>query len=59
MALGGSTLPADGIRSVDEIGKLPNTQRLGQLRAFPSGDPSVYMFMRVTSQRNIYRVPVF
>ena len=52
-------LPAGGIRSVQDIAKLPGAQRLDQLRAFPcANDPSVYAFMKVTSQRNIYRVPV-
>jgi Tol biopolymer transport system component len=51
-------LPAGGIRSVDDILTIQGAQKLGQLRAFQCGDPSVYVFMRVTSQRNIYRVPV-
>jgi Tol biopolymer transport system component len=52
------SLPRDGIRSVADISKFSGAQRLGQLRAFQCGDPRVYAFMRVTSQRNIYRVPV-
>jgi hypothetical protein len=52
------SLPRDGIRSADDIGKIPGAQRLGKLRAFQCGAPPAYAFMRVTSQRNIYRVPV-
>lgn len=51
-------LPAGGLRSIQDIAQLPGAQRLDQLRAFQCGDPSVYAFMKVTSQRNIYRVPV-
>ena len=53
-------LPKKGIRmsAVEEILALPGAHRIPQLRAFPGDDPSTYMFMRATSQRNIYRVPV-
>ena len=53
-------LPKGGIRmsAVEEILALPGAHRIPQLRAFPGDDPSTYMFMRATSQRNIYRVPV-
>ena len=47
-----------GIHSVEEAAALPGAQRIPQLRAFVGDDPSVYAFMRNTSQRNIYRVPV-
>src|SRR5262249_15436153 len=49
-------LPEGGI--VGEIATLPGAQRVPQLRAFVTGDPSVYLFMRATSQRNIYQVPI-
>jgi hypothetical protein len=54
------TLPEGGIHmsAVDEIMGLPGAQRIPQLRAFPGDDPSTYMFIRSTTQRNIYRVPV-
>ena len=53
-------LPTGGIQmgEIAEILGLPGAQRIPQLRAFPGNDPSTYMFMRATSQRNIYRVPV-
>ena len=47
-----------GIHSAEEAAALPGAQRIPQLRAFVGDDPSVYAFMRNTSQRNIYRVPV-
>jgi eukaryotic-like serine/threonine-protein kinase len=51
-------LPKGGIHSAEEAAALPGAQRIPQLRAFVGDDPSVYAFMRNTSQRNIYRVPV-
>jgi hypothetical protein len=51
-------LPKGGFRSVQDITNLAGAQRLAQLRAFPGDDPSVFLFMRATSQRNIYRVPL-
>jgi hypothetical protein len=51
-------LPNGGIRSVEDIAALPGAQRIPQLRAFMGDDPSVYVFMRALTQRNIYRVPV-
>jgi len=52
------SLPAGGLHSVEEIATLPGSQRIPQLRAFMGDDPSVYVFLRATPQRNIYRVPV-
>ena len=52
-------LPASGIRSPGlDAGALPGAQLIKQQRAFPAANPSVYAFARVTTQRNIYRVPL-
>jgi serine/threonine protein kinase/Tol biopolymer transport system component len=51
-------LPEGGIRTADDVVALPGATHFPQLRAFPGDDPSVYMFMRPTPQRNIYRIPV-
>jgi hypothetical protein len=51
-------MPTGGIHSAEEAAALPGAQRIPQLRAFVGDDPSVYAFIRNTSQRNIYRVPV-
>jgi hypothetical protein len=51
-------LPDGGGRPIEDVVAFTRAQRLPELRAFPGDDPSVYMFMRATSQRNIYRVPV-
>jgi hypothetical protein len=50
-------LPKDGI-SAETVAGLPGVERIPQLRAFVGDNPSMYAFMRNTSQRNIYRVPV-
>jgi len=52
------SLPKGGVRTIDDVAALPGAKKLPQLRAFPGDDPSVYTFVRPTSQRNIYRVPV-
>jgi Tol biopolymer transport system component len=51
-------LPEGGVRSVEDVVALTGAQRILQQRAFLGDDPTVYAFMRATSQRNIYRVPV-
>lgn len=51
-------LPPGGIRTPEDVVNLPGARRIGQLRAFPGDDPSVYVFMRATMQRNIFRVAV-
>jgi serine/threonine protein kinase/Tol biopolymer transport system component len=51
-------LPKGGVRTVQDIEAIPGASRLPQLRAFPGSDPAVYTYMRLNSQRNIYRVPV-
>jgi serine/threonine protein kinase len=51
-------LPVSGIRSAEDAAALPGAQMIPQARAFVGANPSVYAFPRVTTQRNIYRVPV-
>jgi len=52
-------IPAGGLQSVDGVGALPGARLVAkETHAFPGPSPSVYAFMRVTSQRNIYRIPV-
>ena len=52
-------IPAGGIQSKEGVAKLPGAQVVStQERTFPGPDPSVYAFMKVSTQRNIYRVPV-
>ena len=51
-------LPAGGVQSASEIPTLRGANLVPQERAFMSDDPSVYVFLRNTTHRNIYRVPV-
>jgi len=52
------SLPPAGIDLAEDLARLPGARRLEEPRAFAGPDPSAYMFMRATSQRNIYRVAV-
>jgi Tol biopolymer transport system component len=51
-------LPAGGVQSASEIPALRGAKLVPQERAFMSDVPSVYVFLRNTTHRNIYRVPV-
>lgn len=52
-------IPAGGIQSKKAVEALPGARVLSkQERTFPGPDPAVYAFMKVSTQRNIYRVPV-
>ena len=37
---------------------LPGARLVADESVFPGPNPSVYAFMKVSTQRNIYRVPV-
>jgi serine/threonine protein kinase len=52
------SLPQGGIRSPEDIDKLPGAKLLPAPGEFPGPGPSLYAFPKFTSQRNIYRVPV-
>ncbi len=52
-------IPPAGLQSKDDVGRLPGARLIStESGAFPGPMPAVYAFMRVTTQRNIYRVPV-
>jgi serine/threonine protein kinase/Tol biopolymer transport system component len=52
-------LPAGGIQAKDGVAALPGARLIsGQERTFPGPNPSVYAFMKLSTQRNIYRIPV-
>jgi hypothetical protein len=51
-------LPASGIRSIEDAAALPGVRVIPEERAFIGPNPSVYAFVRVTTHRNIYRIPV-
>jgi sugar lactone lactonase YvrE len=53
-------LPADGLVSLSakDVEKLPGAKAFPEPRAFGGADPSIYAYPRVTTHRNIYRIPV-
>jgi Tol biopolymer transport system component len=51
-------IPASGFQSKEAVAALPGARLVSEDSVFPGPDPSVYAFMRVATQRNIYRVPV-
>ena len=51
-------IPAAGFQSKEAVAALPGARLISEESVFPGPNPSVYAFMKVTTQRNIYRVPV-
>jgi len=52
-------IPAGGIKSKDGVAALPGARLISeQDRPVPGPNPSTYAFTKVSTQRNIYRVPV-
>ena len=52
-------IPAGGIKSKDGVAALPGARLISeQDRPVPGPNPSTYVFAKVSTQRNIYRVPV-
>ena len=51
-------LPASGISSPAAAAAMAGAKMIAQQRAFGGPNPSVYAFARVTTHRNIYRIPV-
>jgi Tol biopolymer transport system component len=51
-------LPASGIQTLEDAARLPGARIIGQDRAFMGPNPSVYVYPRITTHRNIYRIPV-
>ncbi|HZQ52598.1 MAG TPA: winged helix-turn-helix domain-containing protein [Bryobacteraceae bacterium] len=51
-------LPAEGIASAEQAAALPGARVIHEPHAFVGADPSTYAFLRITNERNIYRVRV-
>jgi len=51
-------VPAGGFPSKEAIAQLPGARLISEDDIYPGPDPSTYTFVRVSTQRNIYRVPV-
>jgi len=51
-------VPEAGFESIQSMAVALGAQPIADPRAFPSSDPSVYAFPRLTAHRNIYRITV-
>lgn len=51
-------IPASGFQSKEAVAALPGAKLIAEGSVFPGPNPSIYAFMKVSTQRNIYRVPV-
>jgi Tol biopolymer transport system component/DNA-binding winged helix-turn-helix (wHTH) protein len=59
-------LPPDGVRSTAEIARIPGAVLLASEGTEPAGDPSfvvgkdpsMFVFMKATVHRNLYRIPI-
>jgi hypothetical protein len=52
-------IPASGFESKEAVAALPGAQLVSdEANVFAGPDPSIYAFTKVTTQRNIFRVPV-
>jgi hypothetical protein len=53
------SIPVGGIKSKEGVAALPGARLISeQGRPVPGPNPSTYAFVKVSTQRNIYRVPV-
>jgi hypothetical protein len=51
-------IPPTGFTNEQEVAQLPGARRIGDGALFTGSNPSMYAVIRVSTQRNIYRVPV-
>jgi len=49
-------IPERGIESIQDVLAIPGVRTIPYSDVFPGRDPSVYAFVRSTTQRNLYRV---
>jgi hypothetical protein len=51
-------IPASGFASKEAVAALPGARLVSERDVYPGPNPSVYAYVKVSTQRNIYRVPV-
>jgi hypothetical protein len=51
-------IPASGFRSKEDVAAVPGARLIPEPGAFPGPNPSVYAFTKISTHRNIYRIPV-
>jgi Tol biopolymer transport system component/predicted Ser/Thr protein kinase len=52
------SIPAAGFASKEAVAALPGAQLVSATDVYPGPNPSIYAFVKISTQRNIYRVPV-
>ena len=52
------TIPSGGFASKEAVAAVRDARFVSANDVYPGPDPSIYAFVRVSTQRNIYRVPV-
>jgi Tol biopolymer transport system component len=52
------TLPSSGLPALSAAAQLPGARTIPAKRAYAGASPSIYVFPRVTTHRNIYRIAV-
>jgi hypothetical protein len=50
--------PPSGYQSKKDVAALPGVRLISEQSVYPSRNPSVYVFSKLATQRNIYRVPL-
>jgi hypothetical protein len=48
----------EGVRSEQEVAELPGARRIDADMVVPGPSPDIYAFYRMTTQRNLYRIPI-
>jgi len=51
-------IPASGFANAEAVAAMPGARLVADHSVYPGPNPSVYAFVKVTTQRNLYRVPV-
>ena len=51
-------IPADGLQSEEDVARMLGARKIEATRAVPGTMPGVYAFSRITTQRNLYRIPI-
>ena len=51
-------IPASGFPSKEAVAAVPGARLVSTETIYPGPNPSMYAFTNLTTQRNIYRVPV-
>jgi hypothetical protein len=51
-------IPASGFASKEAVAALPGARLVADKDVYPGPNPSIYAYVKVSAQRNIYRVPL-